>query len=200
MVDVAAGAAGGGYTGMSQGTEVTPEEVKRVYEEKQSLTATAKALDISRYRVIKILDETGIDRRLGRRVGYHSVKPTFKDRAVETYKRLGTVQKTAAELHTAKERVSEVLKDAGILERPINSTARNNRSKQSYDDIDRWLRLIPGNKVLTPKGPRIISEVYSYYIAVKTKHGLRECFTKGSLLVCATLKAEGLEYREEREK
>lgn len=184
---------------MGQGTEVTPEEVKRVYEEKQSLTATAKALDISRYRVIKILDETGIDRRLGRRVGYHSVKPTFKDRAVETYKRLGTVQKTAVELHTAKERVSEVLKDAGILERPINSPARNNRSRQSYNDIDRDLHLAPGVKIATPKGMRTIFKVYPYHISTKTRYGNIECFTKGALLSCATAKAEGRDYRDKEE-
>lgn len=120
-------------------------------------------------------------------------KPITLKEAKEAYERLGTLQRAAAELGVGPQRLGAMLHDAGVLERKIETTAR---SKQSYDDIDRGLRLIPGNKVLTPKGPRIISEVYPYYIAVKTKHGRRECFTKGSLLCCATLQAEGLEYRE----
>lgn len=176
---------------------VDPEEVKRVYEETRSLRKTGEALYISRYTVIKVLDESGVDRRHGRRSGCRSAGPTLRDRAVEAYGRLGTIAGTAAELHIRKDRVSELLKDAGILERKVKST---DPGKRYYDDIDKWLRLIPGGKVLTPKGPRVISEVYPYHITVRTRYGRRECFTKGSLLVCAALKAAGLEYREREEK
>ena len=173
-----------------------PEDIKRAYEQTQSLSETAKALGLSRYTVIKVLDELGVDRRHGRRAGCRSAAPTLKERTVEAYGRLGTIARTAAELHIRKDRVSELLKDAGILERKVKST---DRSKQSYDDIDKWLRLIPGRKVLTPKGPRTISEVYPYHITVRTRCGRRECFTKGSLLVCATLKAAGQAYIERDE-
>ena len=124
-------------------------------------------------------------------------KPITLKEAKEAYERLGTLQRAAAELGVGPQRLGAMLHDAGVLERKIETT---DRSKQGYDDIDRGLRLIPGNKVLTPKGPRVISEVYPYHVIVRTKHGYRESFTKSSLLCCATLQAAGLEYREAREK
>ena len=126
---------------------------------------------------------------------------------VSLYKATGSLSKVAKKLHTSDIRIAQILDAMGVdrcvkprtvlLERKPKDT---DRSKQSYDDIDRGLRLAPGNKVLTPKGPRIISEVYPYHVIVKTKHGYRESFTKSSLLCCATLKAAGLEYRDEGEK
>ena len=72
-------------------------------------------------------------------------------------------------------------------------------TNMSYEGIDRLLKLKVGSKVLTPKGPRVIANVYPYFVTVKTRHDRTECFTKGSLLVAATLKAEGEDYRDKEE-
>lgn len=183
---------------MSQGKGVPldPAEVAEVYKRTGKLYKTADELHTTARRIAKILDEMGVV-RFREKDPTGTETQTIKEKAIAAYGKYGAVSRVAEQLHISQYRISEMLKDAGILERKVKTT---DRSKQSYDDIDRWLRLTPGNKVLTPKGPRIISEVYPYYIAVKTKHGLRECFTKGSLLVCATLKAEGRDYREAREK
>lgn len=96
----------------------------------------------------------------------------------------------------SKFRVSEMLKDAGVLERKAKTT---DRSRQSYNDIDRDLHLAPGVKVATPKGMRTIFKVYPYHVATKTRYGNIECFTKGTLLSCATAKAEGKDYRDKED-
>ena len=183
---------------MSQGKGVPldPIKVAEAYKRTGKLYKTAEELRATERRIAKILDEMGVE-RLRKKGSAGAETKTIKEKAIAAYGKYGVVSRVAEELHISQYRISEMLKDAGVLERKVKTT---DRSKQSYDDIDRWLRLIPGNRVLTPKGPRVISEVYPYYIAVRKKNGLRECFTKGSLLVCATLKAEGLEYREEREK
>lgn len=182
---------------MSQGKGVPldPAEVAEVYKRTGKLYKTAEKLRTTERRIARILDEMGVE-RLRKKDSAGTETKTIKEKVIAAYGKYGAISRVAEELHISQYRISEMLKDAGVLERKVKTT---DRSKQSYDDIDRGLRLTPGNRVLTPKGPRIISEVYPYYIAVKTKHGLRECFTKGSLLVCATLKAEGQAYIE-REK
>ena len=123
-------------------------------------------------------------------------KPITLKEAKEAYERLGTLQKAAAELGVGPQRLGAMLKDAGVLERKIEST---DRSKQSYNDIDRDLHLAPGVKIATPKGMRTIFKVYPYHVATKTRCGNIECFTKGSLLSCATAKAEGKDYRDKED-
>lgn len=171
---------------------IAPEAVIASYNKLGAVYRVANELRIPERKIRQILDDAGVERRRSP-CGCKLQDGTIKDKVIAAYNKYGVVARVSSELHISQYRISEMLKDAGVLERKVKTT---DRSKQSYDDIDRGLRLIPGNKVLTPKGPRIISEVYPYYIAVKTKHGRRECFTKGSLLCCATLQAEGLEYRE----
>ena len=183
---------------MSQGKGVPldPAEVAEVYKRTGKLYKTADELHTTARRIAKILDEMGVV-RFREKDSTVTETQTIKEKVIAAYGKYGAVSRVAEQLHISQYRISEMLKDAGILERKVKST---DRSKQSYDDIDRGLRLIPGNRVLTPKGPRIISEVYPYHIIVRTKHGYRESFTKSSLLCCATLRAAGLEYREAREK
>ncbi len=179
---------------MSQGKGVPldPTEVAEVYKRTGKIYKTAEELRTTERRIAKILNELGVE-RVRKKGSAGTGTTTIKEKVVSAYGKYGAISRVAEELHISKYRISEMLKDAGVLERKVKTT---DRSKQSYDDIDRGLRLIPGNKVLTPKGMRTIFKVYPYHIAVKTKHGLRECFTKGSLLVCATLKAEGRDYRD----
>lgn len=183
---------------MSQGKGVPldPTEVVSLYKSTGSLLEVAAELHTSRRRIAQILDAMGVDRRIRQSTGRDTSAPTLKDRTVEAYKRLGTIQKTAAELHIAYSRVSEMLKDAGLLERKSKTA---DRSKQSYDDIDRDLHLAPGVKVATPKGIRTIFKVCPYHVATKTRYGNIECFTKGALLSCATAKAEGKDYRDKED-
>lgn len=136
-------------------------------------------------------------------MGTRAVNTLTEEMAKEAYARHGNASKAARELHVSVNRVYNMLVNIGVIKPVKSSKAKQDYAdaiKRSYKEIDKLLKLKAGNRVLTPKGPRVISEVYPYYIAVKTKHGLRECFTKGSLLVCATNKAEGRDYREREEK
>lgn len=183
---------------MSQGKGVPldPTEVAEVYKRTGKIYKTAEELHTTERRIAKILDELGVE-RVRKKGSAGTGTQTIKEKVVAAYGKYGAISRVAEELHISKFRISEMLKDAGVLERKAKTT---DRSKQSYDDIDRWLRLIPGNKVLTPKGSRVIAAVYPYHVAVRTRYGHIECFTKGNLLVCATNKAEGRDYREREEK
>ena len=135
-------------------------------------------------------------------MGRRAVNPLTEDMAREAYSRYGNVSTAANKLHVSVNRVYNMLVNIGVI-KPIKSSKAKqdyaDASRRSYKEIDKLLKLKAGNKVLTPKGPRVIAAVYPYHVAVRTRYGHTECFTKGNLLVCATNKAEGREYRESGE-
>lgn len=136
-------------------------------------------------------------------MGRRAVNTLTEEMAKEAYARHGNVLKAARELHVSVNRVYNMLVNIGVIKPVKSSKAKQacaDASRRSYKEIDKLLKLKAGNKVLTPKGPRIIVAVYPYHVAVRTRYGHTECFTKGNLLVCATNKAEGREYREREEK
>lgn len=136
-------------------------------------------------------------------MGRRAVNPLTEDMAREAYARHGNASKAARELHVSVNRVYNMLIKTGDIKPVKSSKAKQDyadASRRSYKEIDKLLKLKAGNKVLTPKGPRIIDAVYPYHVAVRTRYGHTECFTKGNLFVCATNKAEGREYREREEK
>ena len=95
-----------------------------------------------------------------------------------------------------------MLVNIGVIKPVKSSKAKQDyadASRRSYNDIDRDLHLVPGVKVATPKGMRTIFKVYPYHVATKTRYGNIECFTKGTLLSCATAKAEGKDYRDKED-
>ena len=136
-------------------------------------------------------------------MGRRAVNPLTEDMAREAYSRYGNVSTAANKLHVSVNRVYNMLVNIGVI-KPIKSSKAKqdyaDASRRSYKEIDKLLKLKAGNKVLTPKGPRVIAAVYPYHVAVRTRYGHTECFTKGNLLVCATNKAEGRDYREREEK
>ena len=135
-------------------------------------------------------------------MGRWAVNPLTEEMAKEAYARHGNASKAARELHVSVNRVYNMLVNIGVIKPVKSSKAKQacaDASRRSYKEIDKLLKLKAGNKVLTPKGPRIIAAVYPYHVAVRTRYGHTECFTKGNLLVCATNKAEGREYRESGE-
>lgn len=136
-------------------------------------------------------------------MGRRAVNTLTEEMAKEAYSRYGNVSTAANKLHVSVNRVYNMLVNIGVI-KPIKSSKAKqdyaDASRRSYKEIDKLLKLKAGNKVLTPKGPRIIAAVYPYHVAVRTRYGHTECFTKGNLLVCATNKAEGREYREREEK
>ena len=136
-------------------------------------------------------------------MGRRAVNPLTEDMAREAYSRYGNVSTAANKLHVSVNRVYNMLVNIGVI-KPIKSSKAKqdyaDASRRSYKEIDKLLKLKAGNKVLTPKGPRVIAAVYPYHVAVRTRYGHTECFTKGNLLVCAINKAEGREYREREEK
>lgn len=136
-------------------------------------------------------------------MGRWAVNPLTEEMAKEAYARHGNASKAARELHVSVNRVYNMLVKTGDIKPAKSGKAKQDyadASRRSYKEIDKLLKLKAGNKVLTPKGPRIIVAVYPYHVAVRTRYGHTECFTKGNLLVCATNKAEGREYREREEK
>lgn len=198
MVDVAAGTAGGGVemSGIAKAEmPISPEAVIAAYSKLGAVYRVANELRIPERKIRQILDEAGVERRKSP-CGCKLQDGTIKDKVIAAYNKYGVVARVSSELHISHYRVSEMLKDAGVLERKPKST---DRSKQSYNDIDRDLHLAPGVKVATPKGIRIIFKVYPYHIATKTRYGNIECFTKSSLLCCATLRAAGLDYRDKED-
>lgn len=180
---------------MSAKAFLDPAEVVSLYKATGSLLEVASELHTSRRRIAQILDEMGVE-RLRKKDTTGTDTKTIKEKVIAAYGKYGAISRVAEELHISQYRISEMLKDAGILERKVKST---DRSKQSYDDIDRNLHLAPGVKIATPKGMRTIFKVYPYHVATKTRYGNIECFTKGSLLSCATAKAEGKDYRDKEE-
>ena len=182
---------------MSQGKGVPldPTEVAEVYKRTGKIYKTAEELHTTERRIAKILDELGVE-RVRKKGSAGTGTQTIKEKVVAAYGKYGTISRVAEELHISKFRISEMLKDAGVLERKAKTT---DRSKQSYDDIDRDLHLVHGVKVATPKGIRTIFKVYPYHVSTKTRYGNIECFTKSSLLCCATLKAKGLEYKDKED-
>ena len=136
-------------------------------------------------------------------MGRRAVNPLTEDMAREAYSRYGNVSTAANKLHVSVNRVYNMLVNIGVI-KPIKSSKAKqdyaDASRRSYKEIDKLLKLKAGNKVLTPKGPRVIAAVYPYHVAVRTRYGHTECFTKGNLLVCAINKAEGRDYREREEK
>ena len=136
-------------------------------------------------------------------MGRRAVNTLTEEMAKEAYARHGNASKAARELHVSVNRVYNMLVNIGVIKPVKSGKAKQDyadASKRSYKEIDKLLKLKAGNKVLTPKGPRIIAAVYPYHVAVRTRYGHTECFTKGNLLVCATNKAEGRDYREREEK
>lgn len=182
---------------MSQGKGVPldPTEVAEVYKRTGKIYKTAEELHTTERRIAKILDELGVE-RVREKGSAGTGTQTIKEKVVAAYGKYGAISRVAEELHISKFRISEMLKDAGVLERKAKTT---DRSKQSYNDIDRDLHLVPGVKVATPKGMRTIFKVYPYHVSTKTRYGNIECFTKSSLLCCATLKAKGLEYKDKED-
>lgn len=182
---------------MSQGKGVPldPTEVAEVYKRTGKIYKTAEELHTTERRIAKILDELGVE-RVREKGSAGTGTQTIKEKVVAAYGKYGAISRVAEELHMSKFRISEMLKDAGVLERKAKTT---DRSRQSYNDIDRDLHLAPGVKVATPKGIRTIFKVYPYHVATKTRYGNIECFTKSSLLCCAMAKAEGRDYRDKVE-
>ena len=182
---------------MSQGKGVPldPIKVAEAYKRTGKLYKTAEELRTTERRIAKILDEMGVE-RLRKKGSAGAETKTIKEKAIAAYGKYGVVSRVAEELHISQYRISEMLKDAGVLERKPKTT---DRSKQSYNDIDRDLHLAPGVKVATPKGIRTIFKVYPYHVSTKTRYGNIECFTKSSLLCCATLRAAGLDYKDKEE-
>ena len=136
-------------------------------------------------------------------MGRRAVNTLTEEMAKEAYARHGNASKAARELHVSVNRVYNMLVNIGVI-KPVKSSKATedyaDASRRRYKEIDKLLKLKAGNKVLTPKGPRVIAAVYPYHVAVRTRYGHTECFTKGNLLVCAINKAEGREYREREEK
>lgn len=135
-------------------------------------------------------------------MGRRAVNTLTEEMAKEAYARHGNVLKAARELHVSVNRVYNMLVNIGVIKPVKSSKAKQacaDASKQSYNDIDRDLHLVPGVKVATPKGMRTIFKVYPYHVATKTRYGNIECFTKSSLLCCATLRAAGLDYKDKEE-
>ena len=136
-------------------------------------------------------------------MGRRAVNPLTEEMVKEAYARHGNASKAARELHVSVNRVYNMLVNIGVIKPVKSSKAKQacaDASRRSYKEIDKLLKLEAGNKVLTPKGPRVIAAVYPYHVAVRTRYGHTECFTKGNFLVCAINKAEGREYREREEK
>lgn len=135
-------------------------------------------------------------------MGRTAVNPLTEEMAREAYARHGNVLKAARELHVSVNRVYNMLVNIGVIKPVKSSKAKQacaDASRRSYNDIDRDLHLAPGVKVATPKGMRTIFKVYPYHVATKTRYGNVECFTKGTLLSCATAKAEGKDYRDKED-
>ena len=136
-------------------------------------------------------------------MGRPAANPLTEEMAKEAYRMHGNVSTAANKLHVGVNRLYKMLIKTGDIKPAKSGKAKQDyadASRRSYKEIDKLLKLKAGNKVLTPKGPRIIVAVYPYHVAVRTRYGHTECFTKGNLLVCATNKAEGREYREREEK
>lgn len=174
---------------------IAPEVVIASYNKLGAVYRVANELRIPERRIRQILDEAGVERRKSP-CGCKLQDGTIKDKVIATYNKYGVVARVSSELHISHYRVSEMLKDAGVLERKPKST---DRSRQSYNDIDRDLHLVSGAKVATPKGMRTIFKVYPYHVSTQTRYGNIECFTKSSLLCCATAKAEGRDYRDKED-
>lgn len=135
-------------------------------------------------------------------MGRRAVNTLTEEMAKEAYARHGNVLKAARELHVSVNRVYNMLVNIGVIKPVKSSKAKQacaDASRRSYNDIDRDLHLVPGVKVVTPKGMRTIFKVYPYHVSTKTRYGNIECFTKSSLLCCATLKAKGLEYKDKED-
>lgn len=135
-------------------------------------------------------------------MGRRAVNPLTEEMAKEAYARHGNASKAARELHVSVNRVYNMLVDIGVIKPVKSSKAKQacaDASRRSYNDIDRDLHLVPGVKVATPKGIRTIFKVYPYHVSTKTRYGNIECFTKSSLLCCATLRAKGLEYKDKED-
>lgn len=135
-------------------------------------------------------------------MGRPAANPLTEEMAKEAYARHGNVLKAARELHVSVNRVYNMLVNIGVIKPVKSSKAKQacaDASRRSYKEIDRDLHLVPGVKVATPKGMRTIFKVYPYHVATKTRYGNIECFTKSSLLCCATLRAAGLDYKDKVE-
>ena len=135
-------------------------------------------------------------------MGRRAVNTLTEEMAKEAYARHGNASKAARELHVSVNRVYNMLVNIGVIKPVKSSKAKQDyadASRRSYNDIDRDLHLVPGVKVATPKGMRTIFKVYPYHVATKSRYGNIECFTKGTLLSCATAKAEGKDYRDKED-